>query len=413
MILDILLQEKNKYMAQYNVSKPEAKRLGIERVLISGSTKDVKDIDSAKSYINGNQLNDAASVSASDPEIRASVKKYGSLASEITGVSMQDIKAPELPKFEESYKGLRGEYGVDELEASLGELQSQADSIKTQFYMDKNAEKGKGGLITGNVVEGRVGEHEQAANERLMILNDQIQTVNSQLTNSYKVIGDIMNFKGLDYNAANDQYKTQYSQQIAAMNMVQGIEQDIKDEKQKLVDNARANLNIMYNNIAENSDGYKSLSSSQKSSISKLEAQAGLPQGFYKTIESKNPGGKIITTKSWSDASGKEYVSTITQGKDGELKTNNLYVGQGKAQSSSLTEKESFTVSKQKMSSVLKSVAGPDGYISPGDWNDALNEWTQNTAYSRDQFYDAFRGLVNPTHPQDYAGYDKKTKKFI
>ena len=392
-------------MAQYNVSKKESKELGIERVLLSSSK--VKNLDDAKDFINSGQAADAMSkADANAPAIRNSISNYNKIVEGITGVDPKSIKAPDAPGFENAYGDLRGQYGVSDLETKQNELSAQAEEIAAQFRQQKADENGK--FVMTNVAEGRVSQHERAANERLDSVNRQINTITNQLNTAYKVIDTVMKYKGMDYDAAVKNYDTQFSNYMSTFNLVKGIDDSIKTEQRHNEDVARANLQIMYNNISANSEGWKSLSKSQQTQISKLEAQSGLPQGFYKTIEAKNPGGEVITTKSWQDGNGKEYVSVVTRQKDGSLKTNNMYVGQGKAAGSGDNADSRTSSAIEKTEAAFQSLKGGDGKVSPAVWSDFRKAWTGSLS----DFDSRFREYVNSNDPQDYAGFEEYRSGF-
>jgi len=52
----------------------------------------------------------------------------------------------------------------------------------------------------------------------------------------------------------------------------------------------------------------------------------------------------------------------------------------------------------------LQSAAGGDGYISPEDYNDGLQQWV-GQGYSAKTYYDNYKKFVNPADPQDYHYY--------
>jgi len=367
-----------------------------------GSSSSVKNLDDAKNFINSEQ---SVSTQASTPEIRSSLKKYQDITKEELGYSTKDLEAPALPNFEQSYLQLRQDKGLVALEDSLGSLQSEADSVKTQFYINKNSETGKSGMIAQNVVEGRVGEHEKAANERLMILDDQITTINNQLNTAYGVINSIMQYKGMDYDAAVKNYDTKFSNAMSMINAVKGIDESIKSDKERAQDIARANLQIMYNSISENSEGWQSLSSSQQTQISKMELQSGLPQGFFKTIQAKNPGGEIVTTNSYSDDSGKQYSAVVIRDpKTGKLTTQNIYVGQGKT---SASDSSNLDKEDKEISSFRNDAATLQMRMSSSNPTEKIS-WSQAWQNLRTKYPQASTELIDQTLGLDNrAKYDK------
>ena len=367
----------------------------------SSSSSKVKNLDDAKDFINSNQAADAASKSnANEPAIRTSIANYNGIVESMTGVDPKSIKAPDAPGFENAYADLRGQYGISDLETKQNELNAQAEELAAGFRQQKADENGK--FVMTNVAEGRVSQEERAANERIDAINRQNNTITNQLNTAYKVIDTVMKYKGMDYDAAVKTYDTQFSQYMQTFSLVKGIDDSIKTEQRHQEDVARANLQIMYNNISANSEGWKSLDKKQQTQISKLEAQSGLPQGFYKTIEAKNPGGEVITTKSWQDAGGKEYVSVVTRQKDGSLKTNNMYVGQGKVAGTDNSDTRTQNAI-QKTDTAFENLKGGDGKVAPEVWNDFRKLWTGSTS----DFDSRFSQYINKDRRREYAGFEE------
>lgn len=412
-------------MAKYNVSKKEAAEQGIARVKLekrSGesdkearkrvntslatskaskpaptSPSGVGSLDDAKSFINANQASDSAGVDPNTPAIRSSVERYKGIANELgLGGKLEGLNGemPDAPKFEETYTGLRGEQGVEALEKKLTDLTSQEELINLQFKTNRAGEEGK--PVAMGVIGGRLSEHAEAARRDLEFLAIQKNAVNNELNTKYAVIDKIIQLKGMDYEVAKGQYDTQFSQAIQTFNLVKGVDDTMKSDAERAADNARANLQIVYNNIANNPDGYKSLDKGTQNMVAKLELQAGLPVGTFTSIASKNPGGEIVTTKSWQDASGKEYVSVVTKDpKTGALKTSNMLVGQGKVSGgggggTNADERQQMQV--QSVETLFERLRGKDGYVNPTVWNDALRVWTGSTA----DFTAKFKNYANP-----------------
>lgn len=408
-------------MAKYNVSKSEAAKLGIERVKIDSSksrgglsvkearkklnvptkvpasVSEVKTSSDAKSFVNGNQAADVASKDLG-VRVRESAARYQGIADELgMGDKLKGLDAPmpEAPNFEQTYTQLRADSAVTDLETHLTDLEAQKEEAYAQFRTNRTAERGK--PVAMNVIEGRVNDvHAVKAQEDIDFIDRQINTVTNQLQMKYSVIDSIIKFKGMDYEIAKGQYDTQFSQAMQTMNLVKGIDDTIKSDMEREQDNARANLQIIYNNVANNPLGAKSLDKKTQSMVSKLELQAGLPMGTYKSIAAKNPGGEIVTTKSWQDAAGKEYVSVVTRQPDGSLKTSNEYVGQGKVASSGSStkmtadEKEQFQ--KTKTETLFEATKGKDGHVNPAVWNDALRLWNGSAS----DFVAKFANYANP-----------------
>ena len=187
------------------------------------------------------------------------------------------------------------------------------------------AEKGK--AVPMNVISGRISEEEAQDNARLAEINNSIQTVSSQLQIKYNVIDSIMKYTGTDYANSVDAYDKQFTQNVSVMNMVKGMVDTEKTNEEKESDNARANLQIIYNNLTSGGVDPNTLDPTQKANITKLELQAGLPQGFYTNVVNKDPKADILSTTTREDGT-KKYADVITRDPTtGKITTQSIYLG--------------------------------------------------------------------------------------
>lgn len=301
----------------------------------AGSTPD------ASSLINGGQQQDQQTKQNSDSPTSSSgasslVDAYAAIAKAIA----PKTKAPDAPSLTSTYKDLRTQYGVDDLETQLTDLNAQKQAIKDQFQVQYDSETGK--PVAMNVIEGRVSEEEKAANQRVAAIDAQISTVNSQLTTKYNVISSLMTYTQQDYTNAKNQYDTELSQNLQMINLAKGIADTAKSDEEAAKDDARANLQIIYNNIAAKGGASAAgIDDTTKTTITKLELQAGLPTGFYQTIAADNPGGQILSTTT-RDSGGIKYADVIVKNADGSLSTKTVKLGAADSSSSSsnLTDSE-------------------------------------------------------------------------
>ena len=123
----------------------------------------------------------------------------------------------------------------------------------------------KGKAVPMNVISGRISEEEAQDNARLAEINNSIQTVSSQLQIKYNVIDSIMKYTGTDYANSVDAYNTQFTQNLNVMNTVKGMVDTEKSNQETEADNARANLQIIYNNLSSSGQGLTALDDAQKS----------------------------------------------------------------------------------------------------------------------------------------------------
>ena len=134
-----------------------------------------------------------------------------------------------------------------------------------------------------------------------------------------------------------------------------------------------------------------------------MEMEAGLPSGFYSTLQSKNPKADIVTSTS-RESGGSKYVDVIMRNPDGSLSTTSMRVGSVDAGGGSKpTEAETTRANATKVASQLRSVSGEDGYVSPSDYKKARTAWV-TAGYTAKDFDERFgTTFVNPDQ-YDVAG---------
>jgi hypothetical protein len=177
-----------------------------------------------------------------------------------------------------------------------------------------------------NVIEGRVGEAERQEMDRIDYIRRQKQTAVNQLNSANAAIENMMNLYKLDYDTARNSYNDQFSQQMQMFNTVKGIVDDQKSDEERIADNARANLQIIYNAIGDGGMDRSALDPVMQSRITTLELSAGLPSGFYNNIAVQNPDGKILSTTTRTTG-GVKFADVIIQNKDGSLSTKTVTLG--------------------------------------------------------------------------------------
>lgn len=223
----------------------------------------------------------------STAEIAAGLKSSGLLPT---------TTAPVAPNLLDSYNQLRDQQGLPALEAHINDLKTQEEALIAQTRVNVSAERGK--PVAQNIIEGRVSEQQRNAQEQLDFVtrqkNSAIDTYNSALN----TVKTIMDFTQKDYDNALQSYTTQFNQAITTINLVQGIQQDQKNDAQKFQDNARANAQIYVNALKEGNINLASLPPEQQIQLNKLEVQSGLPVGFFASIKA-DPKANIISTNSY------------------------------------------------------------------------------------------------------------------
>ena len=222
------------------------------------------------------------------------VQTTGQIAADLQKAGLLPTNAaPTPPSLADTYQKLADAKGVDAIQASITDLQAQADALVAQTRTNVSAEKGK--PVAQNIIEGRVSVQKSQAQEQLDFINRQLTVKQNQLTAALGNIKMIMDFTQTDYANASDAYNKQFDQAIATINLVHGIQQDQKTDVQRAQDNARANAQIMVNQINAGTMDLNNLPPSTQAQLNSLEVQAGLPVGFFQSIKMK-PDANIIST---------------------------------------------------------------------------------------------------------------------
>ncbi len=285
----------------------------------------IRTVDELNASLDAGQKEDFKQASSlEDPRVRTSSLYTDAFAQIREGLTQGIGARPEPIDRAGTYQALREEQGISVLEEELTALQSDARAIKSAMRARIAAERAK--PVAMNVIEGRISEAEQQEQQRLDAINDEISLLTNQLTLRYNVVDTIMKYTGEDYRDAVDSYDSQFSQNISLMNAVRGIVGDIKSDQDRVQDNARANLQIIYNNLSSGGASLDDLDETTELNIIKLELEAGLPIGFYKNIFKEHPGDKIFTSTP-TEENGRKYMDLVMIDKNGKLYPERLYLG--------------------------------------------------------------------------------------
>lgn len=376
--------------------------------LRSGATKSpaaVATKNDAASFINGQQDTDIAAAREADaPPNRTATSALVDAFEQLTGKkSLVPDKTYEAPDLTESYEALRQSFNVDQLENSINDLDAQEEEVRARLRERTNIELDK--PVALNVISGRVGEAERQEFERLDYLGRQKQRAINQLQTANNVIETKMNLMKMDYDVAKSEYDTQFSQNIQMFNTIKGIADFEISEEEREADNARSNLQIMYNSIK---DGGLDLTTADEATITRmgsLELKAGLPQGFYQNIAAAKPDAKVLSTTTRTSG-GMKYADVILQNPDGSFTTQQIKLGAdstGSEKDTELTEAELSRAARSEIANQLNGRRGEDGYVSPADYKKARNAWVSK-GFSAEEYNKSFaREYVNPTHYDQYG----------
>ncbi len=370
---------------------------------------DVKDyssvntFDEATDVINDDQETDASSYGedTDEPTVRRTIED---IISEISGAIKPDEEKPEAD-FEQTLKDYRTQYGLEDMETQLDQLRMQEQDLIGIKETRVAAERGK--TVATNVIEGRISETERQENERIAVVQRSITNLTNQLNTKYGIIDTLMNVKKMDYDAAVGDYDKEMADNISIYNAARGILEEEKTEIERAEDNARSNAQIVLNAYTSAGTTYDNLSDTEKTNLTKLGVQSGLGSDFFANVLKTSAGKDILTTIVSAD----DTKATIIY-KDGTTKTIATGLPKDEKAGDNLDTGDEKIFYKQSMENELLKVVGGDGYVSPESWARARHKWTVSSPYTAVDFDNTFRSYINPSHPQDYAGFEDYSANF-
>jgi hypothetical protein len=283
---------------------------------------------------------------------------------------MPTAPAPVAPKLTDLYQKLRSDNDVQTLETTLSDLKAQEDELQAGLRQTRTSERNK--LVSTSVIAGRIGKAEQQAMEEIDFIGRQKTRVNDELQMRYGVISTMMDLTQKDYENASRDYNDQFNRNIQVYNVFRAEKQTITDQRNKEIDRAvqerqraedkafeassmmvkferedavrredaaRSNLQIYANMVKSGNLDMKSLSSTTKAAIAKMEVSSGLGLGFLSKLRADNPNGEVKSMTTREGADGVKYADVIVQNPDGSLKVNTMSLGSYRVASSSSEEK--------------------------------------------------------------------------
>lgn len=357
-------------------------------------------LDQITASVNAGQA--AAVQAAGEPPASSRASRIAETAAEVRNV-LGLGERPETPKLTGQFNDLRTQYGVATLEERSTALQAEADAIRARARERSQAVRDQPILLgTQNATIAEVTREEQ---DRLDAVLREQTTVATQLKSKYDVINSIMEYSKVDAQNAADSYDTQFTQGLNMINTIKGLDDSEKSDLDRTQDSARANLQIIYNQLTSGEFDAESLSPTQRASISRMELDAGLPQGFFTFLKNTDPKANILATTTRTDPSNNDYADLVMRDPStGKIYTKSILLGRSRAPASGggqLSDVEERRNAISKVGRQLQEVSGDDNFVSPENYRTARAAWVQS-GFTADEFDSAFAGYVNPNHQNDY-----------
>lgn len=272
-------------------------------------------------------------------------------------------KPPEM-SFEQAYRSLMTEQGIESDQKSLALIQSDIRDSEARLRERVQAQSGQGEGIPLGVIAGRVGEIEKQEMTRIDYLRRQEKVAADRVNQKLGIVDSIMKYKGIDYTNAVNDYNDQYKKAIEGFKMMGNFASDIveidlkiEQEKERIAgikdkakqdeakqmldlykqnqldvakerDDARANLQILFGQVTTGGVRVEDLTPAEKTEWGRLEMKAGIPVGTFLNMTAKNNGFEMVTNVQRYDEKGNGYLDIIFRNpRTGELKKDTQFLG--------------------------------------------------------------------------------------
>lgn len=230
------------------------------------------------------------------------------------------IAQPTAPDYVSIYAQQRASNGVPALEDSANDLNQQIATLQQQqlaLKQDKNI------AYTEADYESRTKTTNDAIQNKIDSLNLQMGVVQAKLTTANTIVSTIMDLTEKTYTDANAQYNTDLTKNLQTLNAFNQTQYKDMTFDEKVSNDSRATLTTMFNLTAKNGQTFADWEGSQTPAnlaiVSKLEAQAGLPQGFFQNFATVKPGANIKAVKPVTAADGSTSYQVLSDNSDGSM----------------------------------------------------------------------------------------------
>jgi len=239
------------------------------------------------------------------------VKDSAKLAAKIADILDKKPKAPNLA---ESLTAKRKELGVGELETQLADADLQLAKLDADFASQVGEEEQR--RVSMTQIRRRQSAVELDYNRKRRDLVAERKAVASKLDMKYGVVKMSMDLAGKDFEIAQDEYQFEMNKAIQLTSLLRGVEQDQLSREEKTIDNARANLQVVWNMLSKGNLDIKSLPEASQLDIKKMETTGGYPIGLSSLITKVSEQKDILFHTKTPDGKGE-----LIYYKDGTMKT--------------------------------------------------------------------------------------------
>lgn len=273
----------------------------------------------------------------------------------------------------------RKELGVDPLETQINDLDAQIAKLDSDFLALQ--EKTGNRRVSLGQINRRKSAEEIQYSQMKAELNLQRNAIANSLNQKYSVINTFMQYASADYDNAQQAYNTKFTQAINLTNLFKNVEEAKKSDIEKQQDNTKANLQIIMD--ALKGKDYGSIDAGTKATISKMEAQAGLPLGFTEFVISNFTEDPVISIGSmFANESGQLLVPVYLKNPStGAVSVQMIDTKQKKqttpdGKTTLASYSDIFSTSSRDLEGDV--VIDENGYVTPKAWKEIIADAVAN-----------------------------------
>ena len=321
------------------------------------------------------------------------------LADIVSGLSTENTTVSKSKSLTQTLADKRAEFGVGELETSLGNIDSQLAELESDYTTLFGEESNR--KVSTATINRRKSKEQTAYETAKRDLVAEKNTITNQLNQKYSVIDSFVKYAGMDIDNAQQEYQNKFNQALNVAQLLSNEENREQTIKDKQTDNARANVQVML--TALKGKDFSTFDSTTLNDIRTLELNAGLPAGFMKTIASAIPDPVISIGSEFTDDFGQRVVPIYTKNpQTGVVTAKTLSLGGAQATSGEKYTSGGMSIPKSDLSVIsagLEKARGTDGWTDPNLFKTLYNTWVNEGGLGKD-FLTNFppKSYINPAN---------------
>jgi len=270
--------------------------------------------------------------------------------------------APKPISLTDQFIAKKKELGVDVLETELSQKDTELKKFDADYLSTLSEQEQE--LQSMREINRNKSETQLVYERKRREMAVERDSVANQLNMKYNTVKTLMDYTGMDYDNAQQDYQNKFNQTISLINLTQGVEDRAKTAAERVQDNARANAQIAVNAITASGATYDQLTPTQQTDLTKMGLQSGLGSDFFANVLKNSSGKDILTTIVSAD----DTKATIIF-KDGTSKT--ISTGLPKKATAATTASKSeikadqMEADRQTIQSDVGSITGEDRKVDP------------------------------------------------